>query len=336
MRSTFALALVMTFVLSGSATGATTPRPLPTAAPASPEGITVIPDPTSARRSPSGSFFELGRVERGAPLRERVLLRNVYGNAMTVRVYVSDAIPSQGGGFGFTARDDVDTQVGAWASLSRDEVTVPPRADVAVDLTLTVPPTAEGGEYVGGVIAEPADQAPGAGVRSVTRFAMAVYLEVPGGAPGSTPGRGRPDGTLELVDVQARPDGDRLCPVVRYRNDSQRVIDPSTELATSGLLGSGEKVQRDRIGAVLPDSEAEVALACIKRPLGPGRLDVTLTSPTGDSRRSIETTWLPWPFGLALLFLLLLVTALLFLLWRGRKRRRPEDDAADGAEGPPV
>lgn len=287
--------------------------------PAAAQGVNVMPDPASPRRSETGTLAELGTVVLGQPLADAVVVRSSFDEPREVLLYAADAEPAVGGGFGFAERDAAQEQVGAWLRLEQETVTIPANGSVRVPYTVTVPPGTEGGEYVGAVVAEPVVQGGGSGVQSRTRFAMAVYLRVPGGAAGATPGRGDPDGQIVLEALAPGFDGSRACPVVRYRNDSQDVVDPVATVRTDGVVG-GTSLRQERIGALLPGSSAQVALRCVERPVGPGSLSVELSSPKGGGAETTRYTWLPWPFVLALLLMLLLVSALLTTLVRGLRK----------------
>lgn len=298
------------------------------------QGVSVVPSKDSTHRSASGTFVELGTAPRGRSISDAVEVINGADTAQDVLLYGADAIPSRGGGFAFRARTERQTQLGAWLRVKTPRVTLPPRGTARVAYVVKVGASAEGGEYVGGLVAEPVASSAKPGITLATRFAMAVYLRVPGGVPGATPGRGRPDGTLVVTKLDPRYRGGSACPVVSYRNDSQDVLDPSAHVSTDGVLG-GSSYDRRRAGAVLPGTSADVQLPCLKRPLGPGRLEVRLKTPQGDVTRDFHATWLPWPFVVSLLLLLLLVLALLTTFLRGLlKRREEEEDEDDSADRP--
>ncbi len=284
-----------------------------------PTGVGIFPLP-GRYASPSGTFVELGTLVVGKAVTGELVLRNQGDAPERVLLYASDALPAKGGGFGFSDRAATDTQVGSWLTLDRSDVTVPPRGSVRAGYKVVVPSGVAGGEYVGGVVAEAApDASPAPGVQTVTRAAMAVYLTVPGGRPGATPGRGRPDGTLVIDRVALPTRGGRFCPVVTYRNDSQKVLDPSVRVRTRGPLGS-TSATRDRIGAVLPGASADVALPCVNRAIGPGEVTVRLATPEGEVDYAERYLYLPIAAGLALLLLLLLLLALVTTALRGRRR----------------
>lgn len=325
MRRLLALALSLAALTSTAVSAA----PSPPAVPA--QGINVKPDPSSTRKSAAGTLAELGTVQPGRPLRDAVLVRSSFDEPREVLLYAADALPAAGGGFGFRTQAEPQQQLGQWLRLEQTRLTVPANGQVRVSYTLTVAAGTAGGEYVGAVVAEPVDQAASSGVQATTRFAMAVYLRVPGGASGSTPGRGRPDGQIVVESVTPGFAGDRACPVIRYRNDSQDVIDPVVTVSTEGLLG-GSSYRQERVGALLPDTRAEVALPCVDRPLGPGRLVVDLHSARGGDVQRAPYTWLPWPLLLSLLLLLLLVGALLTTLVRGQRTGNSAQGGTAAAE----
>ena len=325
MRRLLALAVLVAVSTAGApAASAQTP-------PAPAEGVNVVPDPDSPRRSEAGTIAELGTVSPGQPLTDAVVVRSSFSEPREVFLYAADAQPATGGGFGFSARDEPQEQVGAWLRLAQDRVTVPSDGSVRVPYTVVVPRGTGGGEYVGAVVAEPVDQQTGSGVQSRTRFAMAVYLRVPGGPSEAGSERGDPDGELVVEEVAAGFDGSRACPVVRYRNDSQDVVDPAVTVRTEGVVG-GSSYRQERVGALLPGTSAEVALRCLERPVGPGSVSVELTSPRGGGAETERYTWLPWPFLLALLLMLLLVAALVTTAVRGLRQGRKGQAGHDPAE----
>jgi hypothetical protein len=328
MRRVLAVVLLAGLAFPIAASAAPTPTPSPALEAA--RGISVTPQPKSPHRSTSGSFLELGTVQPGVPVLDTVDVRSTFDTPADVDVYPADAEPAVGGGFGFSARTDHPTEVGAWLHLALHRVRVPAQGQVVLHLSVTVPAGTEGGEYVGAVIAEPVNQGPATGVQTRTRFAMSVYLTVPGGARGSTPGRGRPDGTLQVLAVEPHFKGNKACPVVRFRNDSQAIVDPQTTVRTSGLFGSGTSYKETRTGALLPGATADIPLPCVKRPLGPGTLRVVVQSPKGNKNQAFGFTWVPVSLLVALLFLLLLVAALLTTFARGWLRRK-DDESSDRA-----
>jgi hypothetical protein len=326
--------LVAVLLLAAPASASTAAQAAPSPQPG-PQGVAVTPAPDSPHRSASGTFVELGTVTPSRTVTDAVVLTNAADTAQQTYVYGADAIPSRGGGFAFTPRIGRNAQVGRWLRVATPTVTLPAHGSMRVTYRVTVPTGTPGGEYVGGIVTEPIRTTAGSGLTTVTRFAMSVYLRVPGGTTGTTPGRGRPNGHLVITKLQIRYDGSKACPTVSYRNDSQDILDPSLQVRTSGPLG-GSQYRQQRTGAVLPDSSADVRLPCIKRPLGPGRLEVRLSTPKGDAAQAVTFTWLPLPLVISLLLLLLLIGALVTTFLRGWLRRRSDDDEDEDSERSPI
>jgi hypothetical protein len=302
---------------------AATPGPTPSTQPG-PPGVSASPAANSPYRSKSGTLLELGEVRPGQEIHDHVVLRNIAQVPQAVFVYAADAIPANGGGFAFTARGAAVSQVGRWTSLGKAELTVPAASTVAVPLLLRLPQQVQGGEYVGGIVVEPADRSASGGLQAKTRFAMAVYLTVPGGARGATPGRGRPDGRLHVVGTKVVKSGGQLCPSVSYRNDSQFVLDPTLSVDVRGPFGRHHYSER-RAGAVLPDGTVTRRLPCVSRPIGPSRLRLRLASPHGTDAHDFRSTWVPLQLLIALLLLLILIGALVTTGLRGGLKRRRRD-----------
>ena len=315
------VALALLTGTSSAATPSAPPSP-PIAQP----GIDVRPAADNVYASADGQFVELGTVGRGTLLGAAVLVRNTAREAADVYVYAADAIPAVGGGFGVRLRSDSSTQVGAWLTLEDSQLTIGPRSEVRLEFQLRVPAVVAGGSYAGAIVAEPVRQ-PGGALQTVTRFAMAVTLEVPGGQAGATPGRGSPDGKLHLDDLTLEGDGEKVCPVVTYGNDSQDVLDPVAEIEVDGPFTTRRVERHKGVGAVAPEATTTAELPCVSRPVGPGQVTVTLVTPRGEEEKKVSTFWLPWPFVWALLMLLLLVGALLFTWARRRTKDDKEADA---------
>lgn len=310
-----------------AALGAAPAAPTPGPGTGSPSGVSVVPVPSSPHLSGNGQRLDFGRLDPGASASDRVIVRNIGDSPATVELYAADAFTAAGGGLAFGLRGDPATGVGRWLRLTSSRVVVPARGGVEVGLTVTVPARLPGGEYAGGIVAEQAAPPPasGGGVRQVFRFAMAVYLTVPGGAPGATPGRGSPDGKVQVVDVGFPTRDGKVCPRVTYRNEGQRIVNPDAQVTVDPRwLGGERRTRYTGIGAVLPEAVATVTLPCQDLPVAGGRVSLTLTGPEVDAsggQRSVDIERSVLPLVLALLLLLLLIALLTWWVLRERRRR---------------
>ena len=308
-------------------------------------GVSVTPVPGDRFASKSGTHLELGVVEQGAPLDDRVRILNVGSDPVTIDVYAADAIPAFNGGFGFTAENQPTHDVGAWIHMAANRLQLPGHSSTVVPFRLVVPSGAGGGEHVGGIVAEPASAGNSGGVQTKTRFAMAVYLTVPGTptgspSPGQSPSRGgggptSPPTTVTVTKLTLHPDGRKICPRVRYTNPTGAVIDPRARLTVDSPLGLGTKhLTIDKLGALLPGASATVTLPCISGlPPGPDTVKLTLTSPQGASTTAQDVFVEGWPLFFALLFLLILLVLIAAELWRRHRARQRELEALRAAVG---
>ncbi|MDQ1685589.1 MAG: hypothetical protein QOC82_2326 [Frankiaceae bacterium] len=332
-------------LLSAVAVAVLTLAPLPASAAGDQQaGISVTPVPGDRFASKSGTHLELGVVNPRVPFTDRVRILNVGSDSATIDVYPADAIPALNGGFGFSAEGQPTHDVGAWIKMAATRLQLPGHSSTVVPFRLVVPTGAGGGEHVGGIVAEPAATGGGGGVQTKTRFAMGVYLTVPG-APTSSPvptrspddGRGGPPTTVTITKLTLHPKGRDICPRVSYANPTGLVIDPRARLTVDSSLGLGSRrVTVDRLGAVLPGASATVTLPCLHGlPPGPDTVRLTLTSPQGTTSQSKDVFVEGWPLFLALLFLLILLVLIAFEMWRRHRARQRELEALRAAVAGP-
>jgi hypothetical protein len=297
------------------------------------DGVSVTPVPGDRFASKSGTHLELGVVNPSRPFEDRVRILNVGSAAATIDVYPADAVPAMNGGFGFTAEGQPTHDVGAWIHLAAKRLVVPQHSSTVVPFRLVVPAGAGGGEHVGGIVAEPVTDGSSGGVQTKTRFAMAVYLTVPGTptsspAPSSSPdpnGGGTPT-TVTVTKLSLHSRGRSVCPKVSYANPTGDVVDPSAKLTVSSSIGLGtHRITVDRLGAVLPGASATVTLPCVRGlPPGPDTVRLTLSSPHGTTTTTKDLFVDGWPLFFALLFLLILLILIALEMWRRHRARQRE------------
>jgi hypothetical protein len=317
---------------------------VPGRAAAEQSGVSVTPVPGDKYASTSGTHLELGVVNPGVPFDDRVRILNVGSGPTTIDVYPADAIPAFNGGFGFTAKGQPTHDVGSWIRMAATRLQLPGHSSTVVPFRLVVPPGAGGGEHVGGIVAEPVTAGGGGGVQTKTRFAMGVYLTVPGTpttspAPSQSTGghTGPPPTTVTVTKLVLDPDGRAICPRVTYTNPTGAVIDPRARLTVDSPLGLGTKrITVDRLGALLPGASATVTLPCVRGLApGPDSVKLTLTSPQGTTTTTQDLFVDGWPLFFALLFLLILLVLIGFELWRRHRARQRELEALRAAVGGP-
>jgi hypothetical protein len=296
-------------------------------------GVSVTPVPGDRFASASGTHLELGVVTLNRPFDDRVRILNVGSDPATIDVYPADAVPALNGGFGFSAEGQPTHDVGAWIHLAATRLQLPGDSSTVVPFRLVVPSGAGGGEHVGGIVAEPVTAGSSGGVQTKTRFAMAVYLTVPGAptsspVPGVSPGPpgAAPPTTVTITKLHLNSHGRDVCPKLSYANTTGDVIDPSARLTVSSSLGLGSRhVSVDRLGAVLPGASATVTLPCVHGlPPGPDTVRLTLSSPKGTTTTTKDLFVDGWPLFFALLLLVILLVLIALELARRHRARQRE------------
>lgn len=316
-----ALLGVTVAVATTPALAASTPTPAP-AAPGQ-TGVSVTPVPHDKYASASGTHLEMGDLPLGAVVRDKVRVLNIGPDRLPIDLYGADAIPAVNGGFGFSAESETTKDVGSWIHLAARHLDLPGHSTTTVSFTIAIPQTVSGGgEHVGAIVAEPSVTS-GSGVQTKTRFAMAVYLRLPG-APAVQP-PAHPQTAVTVTKLQTGTKGRDVCPVMSYRNDTPDVIDPSVTMSLHSSLGFGtKKATIPHLGGILPGAHATTHLPCFAGAApGPSKLKLVVTSPQGARSIQQDIGVYPWPLFLALLLLLLLLLLVareLYKRWRERQR----------------
>jgi hypothetical protein len=334
------LAALATATAAMPASAATpTPTPTPSSSAFQQTGVSVTPVPHDTYASTSGTHLELGDVTPGSRVRDRVRILNIGPDPLPVDLYAADAIPAVNGGFGFTARTEATNDVGSWIHLAARHLNLPGHSTTTVSFTLLAPTGAPGGEHVGAIVAEPTSASGSSGVQTKTRFAMAVYLRLPG-APAVQP-PAHPQTVVTVTKLDVGTSGRTVCPTMSLRNDTPDVIDPSLKMSLTSSLGFGTKrLTIPHLGGILPGAQASTHLPCFSgADPGPSKLKVVVTSPRGARSLQQDVGIYPWPLFLALLLLLLLLLLVareLYKRWRERQREIAELRAAvHGRSGTP-
>lgn len=163
-------ALAVIVALAGtSAAGAATPRPAP-----SPSG-TASSGTASAQTAASPALATFGlaaasgdlpdvrgwidvKAAPGSVVFDRVAVVNQSDGPLNLDVYSADAENAADGSLGLPDRSVRAKDAGSWIAVGAARVSVPPQSSAGVGrtivpLTITIPPDAEPGEHVAGVVA---------------------------------------------------------------------------------------------------------------------------------------------------------------------------------------
>lgn len=144
----------------------------------------ATPRPPAAEPHPSWFIYE---VDPGTVIQDAVHINNTRDDSVVVKLEGLDALLTLDGAFGLTDDESTNKDIGTWIELSEKEFTILPRTEKTVPFTVTVPPEAEVGDHMGGIVIYKSAATPdktiksgGATVNIVTRVGVRMYLTVKG------------------------------------------------------------------------------------------------------------------------------------------------------------
>lgn len=285
--------------------------------------------PASPPRSAGGTPTELGRrpyfylsADPGTTLTDQVTVTNKTAAPRTFQLYAADAYNTErDGGFAVRARSEKQRGVGAWATLDREQVTVPANSSVTVPYTLTVPEGAEPGDHPGAVIALDERVRPSTGSVAVgiqQAVGARVYLRVGGPT--------MPALSVENVELTHQqplvPGTGESSALISYtlHNRGNVTLNPKVALKAEGLFG------RDLLNRELTKIPSELLprqkIRLTERWSGAPRLEwgeVRLTASARDVRESAGASFFALPWLVAVVLAAALAGA---GVWARLRRRR--------------
>lgn len=301
-------------------------------------GLYSIQPATISGQNPREFFNYL--LNPNATVTDAVTVTNLTNQSIAFALYTADAINAQGGGFDILPNHDPKRTVGSWITLSDSLFTLPPHTLANVPFTLKVPSTITPGDYAGGIVLQTVN--PMVEKRGNVTFDVfndvgaRVYVRIAGPLhPGLAVSKlsVKTSGWEGLV-------GGPIDAKVSYTitNTGNQILNPTTKLSLSPLLGSAVTIPPRVFSSLLPHNSATVSYE-IKNNEAFLRLAASLTVSSGAGTTTAGTTaWIiPW------LLILALVLIILGLWWWRRRRRRkregeggtPEAEEAGGGPGPP-
>ncbi len=339
--TSLAVAVVAFSTLIGVA-AATAPPTTPvesssTAVPAAPTssgdgGVQVVQSwalsPASENASSGTRPFLTYSVAPGDTVNDKITVYNFGNVPLTLNIYGVDAFNNVDGKFDIRPASQSPVDAGAWVRLDQNLVTVLPRKQITIPVTITIPADATPGDHVGAVVAGVSAQGQGADGQVINlerRTGTRLYIRVAGDVSRS----------VVVGTVTAEYRHRLLEPFVggtthiTYRLENRgnvRVGGKVTVEVTAPFGLAKRTVVFDKIDEILPGQKFELSTDVPDvRALMFGTATVTFepsadgTDPAGPASTSSDSFFAP-PIGLLLLVLLLVV--LLLVLRRRRLRNR--------------
>ena len=298
--------------------------------------VTFGLQPATAGRVDSRPSYRYA-VTPGAGLTDQVAIRNLSTTPVTFRVYTTDGVNVDNGGFGLLPRSAKPRDVGAWLSVGKPgfsgAVTLRPKSVTILPLKLTVPANAQPGDHTGGVVVSLATRsknAAGTNVELDQRVGARVFVRVAGPA--------RPELTVRPIAARYEHSWNP------FRAGTSTVTYRVTNTGNINLGGRQRVTVRGPFGPtqtsapvadlelLLPDGAVDVATSARTWPLFRETARVSITplvqvgDPVADLRTYAGATGF-WAVPWAALALLLLLIVLAAVVRRVRRSRRPKEPA---------
>lgn len=275
-------------------------------------------------------------VEPGMRYDDHIAVRNLGEGELTVDLYAADAVNTATGGFDLLARDEASPSVGSWISVAEPKIVLKPRSTTVVPFRMTVPPDAEPGDHVGGLVAALTTTAQ---VQVERRVGARLYVRVAGPI---TPNL-RVDQPTAAYRGTANPAAPGEVDVTwTVVNDGNVRLTVRPSVRVEGLFGlGGTGWTGDTATELLPGGAITFTRTLTRMwPLGPlsvrGEAE-SVASAGQDLAGAVATVTAEttvWAVPWAALGALLLLTAILVALWRVRRRIRQLTRAPEAGPSP--
>jgi hypothetical protein len=191
----------------------------------------------------------------------------------TVNIYPEDAITSQMSGETFPTHNDPRHDVGAWITLSSQQVTLNPGQSRDVSFSLTIPAHVRPGQHAGGFVAEEPDRQESSSKGAIqtvvqihTREVIGVLINLPGTTVEKL------DATGFTYDVIS---GYQSI-LVKLTNTGTQFLHPSGSLKVTNTAGQQLQNVPMKLNAILPQTAINYPVYMHHKALDPGTYTVTL------------------------------------------------------------
>ncbi|MFH0779434.1 MAG: DUF916 domain-containing protein [Parcubacteria group bacterium] len=269
-------------------------------------------------------------LEPGSIQQEGIRVVNNSAETKTMLVYAADSTPSTGGAFACKQFSEAKSDVGAWISLKKSEVTLESNTNEIVPFTINIPKTAGVGEHNGCILIQEKKPQTNSqtGVSLSVRTGLRVAITIPGVLTRK----------LEIAGFTMTPQADKILLHPLVKNIGNVSIDADVGVLTTYFFG----VEFAENGGQYPILRGETSdwNFELKKPFWGGwyrsefsvNYDSGATAgvgvKSGEKLTRLEggSIWFwsaPKPPALAVeIVVFLSLVACLFLLWLSQKRKR--------------
>lgn len=156
----------------------------------------TVLDPSRGGSRPNLSY----EVVPGGEVKDEVTLFNYSNVQLTFRLYATDALNNEDGSFDLLPGDQKPTGVGTWVTLPQENITLGPRSQATMPITVKVPSAALPGDHAGGILASSRAEGTGPNGKVIAldrRTGSRIYVRVAGKLV--------PELTVERVRISYQP-----------------------------------------------------------------------------------------------------------------------------------
>lgn len=208
-------------------------------------GIGVLPVDKDGK---ARSWF-IYTANPGEVIKDTAVIINNSDQTQSINIYAYDGATTADGSFTFPLNPEENKDLGTWIKLEKDQIVLPPQGRGGVDLTVTVPETADVGEHAGGIVIlkTPEEKEKGKGGLSIVlRVGARMYLTVPGEVVRD----------FDVRDVKAISHGRDLSFQMTLVNNGNIRFEPKVDISLRGIFGSAGKMEGASFGSVLRGQQA--------------------------------------------------------------------------------
>ena len=271
-------------------------------------------------------------------MKDAVTLYNLSNVQLTFQLYATDARNTEDGGFDLLPKATKPTDVGTWVTMPQSAITLAPRTQATLPITINVPDTATPGDHVGGIVASSPTVGLGPDGKTVLldrRTGPRIYLRVAGPL--------NPHLTVEKLKVSYHP---ALNPFsgsadVTYRiaNRGNVRLQGTQQVSASGVLGVlGGGKHKSKVPEILPGQSIPMHFKLTG--VGAAFLDfgnVRLTPQAiGGTGAGSASSWRALTLALPYTIIVLLLSAWLLARARRAYLRRNRGPASTSSANVPV
>ncbi|WP_433369805.1 WxL protein peptidoglycan domain-containing protein [Actinoplanes sp. CA-142083] len=276
-------------------------------------------------------------VNPGGTLRDELVVANRGKTPLNLNVYTADGFTTGAGRLDLRNRDDKQLGVGAWVRGGQATVAVPPGKTAQVPFTVSIPPNATPGDYVGGIVTTLTQPDATAQINVERRLGIRIKLRVSGEL--------KPLLSVENLHVDYQgtlnPFGQGHATVsYTIHNTGNATLSAQQAVSAEGVFG-WFRTGAASIAAppeLLPGESWKVSVP-LKNVTPAFDLAVTasltplLTDASGSTSSlppvtaSVHAMTVPWTLVVLLVIVIALVVGAVFLSRRNRARRRTREDA---------